>query len=175
MSTVPRWRNPKLRWEITQRVTSRKIWDQRSEPRLEANWITAGRQCKVGGLGHRMLETQLRIRIQARHLEIGTGHQQHKTSNVPSAFWNRSLFMFVRTLLMQASCFGSSLVGAPGWLRWLSVWFRLRSWPHVSSNPSSGSVRTAQSLEPAWILSLSLSLSTIKIKKTKKGNRQAYL
>ena len=41
--------------------------------------------------------------------------------------------------------------GVPGWLSWLGGWFRLGSWSHGSAclSPVSGSVLTAQSLEPA--------------------------
>ena len=46
------------------------------------------------------------------------------------------------------------ILGAPGWLSWLSVWLLLLSW----SRPTSGSVLTAQSLEPV-LDSVSPSLS----------------
>ena len=75
-------------------------------------------------------------------------------------------------------------VGAPVWLSWLSDQLWLRSWSQgfMSSSPASGSVLTAQSLEPASdsvspplsappriALSLSLSLSKINIKQLKKN------
>ena len=48
-------------------------------------------------------------------------------------------------------------VGAPGWLSWLNVPLRLQSWSQfVGLSPVSGSVLTAQSLEP---VSDSVSLS----------------
>ena len=49
--------------------------------------------------------------------------------------------------------------GAPGWLRWWSIWLRLRSWSRLAgSSLVSGCVLTAQSLEPA-LDSVSSSLS----------------
>lgn len=85
MSILLRVRNPKLRQDSRQRVTSTKskIRDQDPGKQTEQQ---QGTQLKARGLGHKALGTWLRIRILDRHLEIGTGHQQNETSNVPSAF-----------------------------------------------------------------------------------------
>ena len=70
-----------------------------------------------------------------------------------------------------------SILGAPGWLSWLSIQFQLRSCPwFMSSNPAWGSVLTTQSRGPAsdsvspslsapHSLACSLSLSPSKINK----------
>ena len=73
------------------------------------------------------------------------------------------------------------VLGTPGWLSWLSIWHRLRSWSHgswVQALCWALSVLTAQSLEPALdsvssalsappplVLCLSLSKNKWRLKK----------
>ena len=102
-----------------------------------------------------------------------------------------ALILFTTCFLCLPSLFTlKSILGAPGWLSRLSVQLRLTSWSHGLwvRAPCSGSVLTAQSLEPAsdfvsppfplmraHSLSLSQKLKLKKILILKKKHFKCYM